>query len=173
MKFVECLYTFIVIFCFLSFCETQRITTLKLEIGKKYTIRCTTSVWISEPLSVLEIYFNEGLHFKATKAIGKEDFNLIETTVENKNNLFLVKWPGNLIIDEATQANEGTYTCITKFMDPKLPTEKIATKLDRRYKAITEKQTPELKKISNTCSSSYLASQAKVALSLFLFFAFE
>merc|ERR1712200_48317 len=129
MKLVESLYTLILIFCFLSFCETQRTTTLKLEIGRKYSIRCTTSIWISEPMSVLEIYFNQVLHFKATKAIGIQDFNLIETTVQN--NLFLVKWPGNLIIDEATQANEGTYTCITKFMDPKLPTEKIVTKLDR------------------------------------------
>lgn len=171
MKFVESLYTLIVVFCFLSFCETQRTTTLKLEIGRKYSIRCTTSLWISEPMSVLEIYFNQVLHIKATKAIGIQDFNLIETTVQN--NLFLVKWPGNLIIDESTQANEGTYTCITKFMDPKLPTEKIVTKLDRRHKDITVNQTPKMKEISNTCSSDYLASQVKVALSLFLFFALK
>merc|ERR1712200_206148 len=84
MKLVESLYTLILIFCFLSFCETQRTTTLKLEIGRKYSIRCTTSIWISEPMNVLEIYFNQVLHFKATKAIGIQDFNLIETTVQNK-----------------------------------------------------------------------------------------
>ena len=171
MTFVESLYKLVSLFCFLHFCETQRITTLKLDLGKKYSIRCTTSDWISEPMSVLEIYFNEVFYYKAIKAIGIQDFNLIEMTVQSKNLLFLVKWPGNLIINEATEAHEGTFICITKFMDPRLSTERTVTKLDRSYKAMTVKQTTKLKEITNTGSSNYLASQVNIVLCLFLFLA--